>query len=160
MGLLVLGLLAGFGLGTVVSQTRWLYESVRWAGVALLLWLAWDSYREARRPIVTEAASRNPWGDFGRGLATNLLNPKAAMFYVAVLPNFVASDYPVGRQSLILTLIYVGIATLIHAAIVLAASTLQPLLSSAMVRRRTGIVFALLLAAIAGWVAITTHRSW
>ncbi len=160
LGLLVLGIAAGFGAGTLISETRWLYEMLRWGGVAYLIWLAWDSYREAQQPLVESAAAAGLMNHFRRGLISNLLNPKAALFYITVMPNFVVTGAPVGPQSLILTLIYVAVATVVHAVIVLAAGTFQPLLVAPHIRQRTGIVFALVLVGIAIWLGFTTQRSW
>lgn len=160
LGLLLLGLAAGFGLGSIISETRWLYETLRWGGVAYLVWLAWDSYREAQKPLQDNGGERNLMGYFGRGLVSNLLNPKAAVFYIAVMPNFISVDAPAGRQSLVLTLVYVAVATVVHLGIVVLASTLQPLLASERIRSRAGIGFGLVLLGIAIWLAITTHRNW
>lgn len=160
LGLLVLGLLAGFGLGSIVSETRWLYETLRWGGVAYLVWLAWDSYRDAQRPLDESPEGERFLGFFRRGLVTNLLNPKAAMFYVTVLPNFVTDAAPKAQQSLVLTLAYVAVATVVHAGIAVAGGSLQPLLTSSRWRGRLGIAFALVLVAVAVWLAATTHRAW
>ena len=160
VGLLVLGLIAGYGLGTTIIETRWLYETVRWAGVAFLVWLAWDSYRESRQPAARGDSAATLGGYFARGLANNLLNPKAALFYVTVLPSFVVADRPAGLQTLVLTLVYVAVATAIHLGVVLAASLLQPLLGSGRWRAGLGVVFALLLLAIAAWLAVATQRVW
>jgi threonine/homoserine/homoserine lactone efflux protein len=160
LGLLVLGLLAGFGLGSIVSETRWLYETLRWGGVAYLVWLAWDSYRDAQRPLDESPEGERLLGFFRRGLVTNLLNPKAAMFYVTVLPNFVTDAAPKAQQSLVLTLAYVAVATVVHAGIAVAGGSLQPLLTSSHWRGRLGIAFALVLVAVAVWLAATTHRAW
>lgn len=158
LGLLLLGLAAGFGLGTLIAENRWLYETLRWGGVAFLLYLAWDSYRESRRPLELRGTSERLAVHFRRGLMTNLLNPKAALFYVTVLPNFVEAAGPLAAQSLMLTGIYVAIATAVHAAIALAGSLLQPVLSTDRARRLLGIVAAVLLVAIAIWVAVTTRH--
>ncbi len=88
-GALVHVLLAALGLSAILAASATAFSIVKWGGVAYLVWLAWDSYREAQRPL-----DERPEGDrlaefFRRGLVTNLLNPKAAMFYVVVLPNFV-----------------------------------------------------------------------
>ncbi len=160
LGLLVLGLLAGFGLGGIISETRWLYETLRWGGVAYLVWLAWDSYRDAQRPVEERPEGENLAGFFRRGLVTNLLNPKAAMFYVTVLPNFVYGSAPAGQQSLVLTLAYVAVAAVIHVGIAVAGGSLQPLLTSSRWRGRLGIFFAIVLVSVAIWLAATTHRQW
>jgi threonine/homoserine/homoserine lactone efflux protein len=160
LGLLVLGLVAGLGGATLISETRWLYETIRWGGVLFLLWLAWDSYREAQEPIAAQAAAQRLGAYFLRGLITNLLNPKAAMFYVAVMPNFVSVARPALPQAMTLTLTYAAVATIVHAVIVVLGGALQPLFSSPRWRRRLGIGFGLLLVAVAVWLAFTTHRVW
>jgi len=160
LGLLGLGLVAGLGFGALISETRWLYEALRWGGVAYLVWLGWDSYRDTQKPLEPEDVQKNLAGYFGRGLASNLLNPKAAVFYIAVLPNFVSGTAPAIPQLLSLTLVYVAVATIIHLGIVLLASTLQPVLSSDRIRSRAGIVFGVTLVLIAIWLAVTTHRTW
>jgi threonine/homoserine/homoserine lactone efflux protein len=158
LGLLLLGLAAGFGLGTLIAENHWLYEILRWAGVLFLLYLAWDSFSQSRQPLAKRDTGARLAVYFRRGLVTNLLNPKAALFYVTVLPNFIDGTAPAGAQSLTLTGLYVTIATAVHAAIALLGSQLQPLFATDRSRRILGIVAAVLLAAIAVWVALTTRR--
>lgn len=159
LGLLLLGLAAGFGLGTLIAESRWLYEALRWGGVAFLLYLAWDSFRESRKPLERGDTNERLPVFFRRGLVTNLLNPKAALFYVTVLPNFIDASRPVGWQSLTLTGIYVVVATAVHAAIALAGGQLQPLFATDRARRVLGTVAAVVLVAIAVWVAVATRRA-
>jgi threonine/homoserine/homoserine lactone efflux protein len=93
-----------------------------------------------------------------RGLVTNLLNPKAGLFYVAVLPTFVDNMRPLVGQTVTLSLIYVAVATLVHATIVLLADAARPWLEDG---RRSMIVrraLSLLLVAIAAWLLVTTRR--
>jgi threonine/homoserine/homoserine lactone efflux protein len=96
---------------------------------------------------------------FRRGLVTNLLNPKAALFYVTVLPNFIDAGRPAALQSLTLTILYAAIATAVHAAIALTGGQLQPLFVTDRARRALGLVAAALLLAIAVWVALTSRRA-
>ncbi|MGL4558944.1 MAG: LysE family translocator, partial [Afipia sp.] len=127
LGLSVYGVAASLGLSAVIENSTFLYEALRWGGVAYLLWLAWDAWA-AEREVAPEAVEGgiSPWTAFQRGLITNLLNPKAAVFYVAVLPDFVqVGRGSVAAQTLMLSAIYVGIATAIHLIIVLLASRLQ-----------------------------------
>jgi threonine/homoserine/homoserine lactone efflux protein len=78
-------------------------------------------------------------------LVTNLLNPKAAVFYIAVLPSFLHEGDGI-RDALLLSAIYVGVATLIHAGIVTAAGSAQGWLSqpSRVRGARRGMAVALL----------------
>lgn len=158
LGLLALGLAASLGLGALIAENRWLYEILRWGGVAFLLYLAWDSYSESRKPIEVRDMGERLAVHFRRGLVTNLLNPKAVLFYVTVLPNFIEGTRPLAWQSLTLTAIYVAVATAVHAGIALAGSLFQPLFASDRARRVLGIVAAVLLVGIAAWVAFSTRR--
>ena len=94
---------------------------------------------------------------FLRGLVTNLLNPKAGIFYLAVLPTFVNESRPLLAQTITLSAIYVAVATAVHSAVVLLADIARPWLEdqerSVIIRR----VFSLLLVAIAIWLLFATQ---
>ena len=95
---------------------------------------------------------------FRRGLITNLLNPKAAVFYIAVVPSFVTSETHIIGQTLLLSGIFVAIATTIHLVIVLLASRLHGMLTDPARRKVLRRIFAVALAAIAVWFAVSTAR--
>jgi threonine/homoserine/homoserine lactone efflux protein len=81
------------------------------------------------------------------------------VFFVAVLPEFVQVDGgPVALQTLLLSVVYVAIATSIHSTIVGLAGTLQPTVATAGRRRTIRRGFALLLVGIAIWFALATGR--
>lgn len=160
LGLAIYGVAASLGLSAIIDKSRFLYETLRWGGVAYLLWLAWEAWT-AEREVSPETVNGgiSPWTAFRRGLITNLLNPKAAVFYVAVLPDFIQIEKgAVAEQTLMLSAIYVGIATSIHLVIVLLASRLQRVIATAEQRRTVRRVLAVLLAAIAIWFAFSTSR--
>ncbi len=156
IGLLLLGLLAVFGLGAVVLDNEWLYQSLRWAGIGYVLYLAWETWSESGKPLgaikVTEGAGRF----FRRGLISNLLNPKAAIFYVTVMPSFLSTNDT--GEALVFGAVFVAVTSLIHAVVVLLAGNLQPVLTAPDRRRQMGVVFALLLVGIAAWIAFATAR--
>ena len=154
-GLAVVGLLAAFGLATLVSTVPGLYEALRWGGAAYLLYLAWDTWRGGGEAEGGDV----PDGLFWRGFITNMLNPKAAVFYVAILPGFVdPAGARVLTQTLLLVAIYVTIATLIHALIVLAAARARPVITAGigMVAVRRGLAIGLALISL--WLLWSTAR--
>lgn len=158
LGLLIVGLGAALGLAAAISNSRWLYELLRWGGVLYLLWLAWEGWRgeSETSPGKSEAADESRF--FMRGLVTNLLNPKAGIFYIAILPTFVDDTRPLLGQTVTLSSIYVAVATLVHVTIVLLADAARPWLEDGrrhMVVRR---VLSLLLVGIALWLLATTRR--
>lgn len=161
LGLLGWGLVAAFGLAAALDNSPLLYGLLRWGGAVYLLWLAWEAWSGERQtsPEAAAATADGPWIVFRRGLITNLLNPKAAVFYVAVLPEFIqTTGQPVITQTLLLSVIYVGIATLIHAAIVAMAGSLQATVAMPAQRRLIRRALALALVGIAIWFAVATGR--
>lgn len=156
LGLAVIGAAAALGIAELVSASSTAYEMLRWGGIFFLLYLAWEGWRDggAGAPVAEKDTLRY----FLRGLVTNLLNPKAAIFYVAVLPTFVDPARPLLPQTLTLTLVYVAVATLIHALVVVLAGAATPFLTDP---RREGLarrLLSALLAVVALWFAWSTAR--
>jgi len=121
LGLALLGIAVGLGGGSMVLNNRAAYESLRWLGALYLCWLAYDSWRESRQPIETAPVNQSLFLHFRRGFITNLLNPKAALFFIAVIPGFISGQSPSARELAILVSIYVAVATLVHGSIVVLA---------------------------------------
>jgi threonine/homoserine/homoserine lactone efflux protein len=125
LGLLVLGGLVAAGLQGVILASPWLYQTIRTVGVLYLLWLAYETWR----PPARDTGSGAEFEGFRNGLITNLLNPKAGMFYLAVMPAFLPADTGLfSRAGALLVVAYVGVATAVHLAIVLLASQSRPVL--------------------------------
>lgn len=158
LGLGVLGALAALGVGEFIVGQPMLYEVLRWAGIGYLVYLAYDAWADAQRPVDVLDPAQVGWRSFRHGLVNNLLNPKAALFYITVMPSFLVADRPALGQTLLLGAIYVAVATAIHALVVLLAGSLQPLLTRPGSRRVMGGVFAALLVGVAIWVGATTAR--
>ncbi|MBX9591315.1 MAG: LysE family translocator [Hyphomonadaceae bacterium] len=159
LGLLVVGLAVALGLTALVASSRTLYEALRWGGVLYLLWLAYEGWRgeeETSPGNATVAVSDSKY--FTRGLITNLLNPKAGVFYIAILPRFVDEARPLAAQAVALSVVYVTVATLVHSTIVLLADAARPWLEDQ--RRSTAVrrTLSLLLVGIALWLFFTTRQ--
>ncbi len=162
LGLALCGAAAAFGLATIVDRSPIVYELLRWGGVAYLLYLAWEGWRQesGKDEPSAEDITEQPRTAFRRGLIVNLLNPKAAVFYIAVLPEFIKPAAPsVLGQTLTLSAIYVAIATVIHLAIVFAAGSLQSVIATPENRRGVRRALSLALVVIAVWFAFSTDRN-
>lgn len=156
LGLALVGAVAAFGVAELIQASSLLYEGLRWAGTLFLLYLAWEGWTAGADVV---SASGSPDGRyFTRGLVTNLLNPKAAIFYIAVLPTFVEADRPALAQTVLLTTVYVAIATAIHAVIVVLAGTLEPFLNNPRRERVARRALSAMLALVALWFAWSTAR--
>lgn len=157
LGLMIIGIAAALGLAALISNSPLLYQILRWAGVCYLLWLAWEGWRGENDNSPANINNADPGKYFIRGLVTNLLNPKAGLFYVAVLPGFVDPSQPVTSQLIILSVLYVVIASAIHFTIVLLASTARKLLDDPEKNKLVRRILSLSLAGIALWFGWTTR---
>ena len=139
LGLLTYLVLALFGLNWAPLHSTIGLEILRWAGAAYLLWLAADSLRAAPGPSAQPTLVHSP---FLRGLLSNLLNAKAAIFYLALLPTFIRPGYaPVVVQGLVLGAVHIAISVAIHCAAVFSSAGLAQRLS-----RRTALWLRVTLA--------------
>jgi len=122
-------LAAALGLSAVFVAVPVAYDALRWSGAAYLLWLAWDSVRPgaagnaggifAPRKLPEAAPGRL----FRMGLLTSILNPKVALFYLALFPQFVEpARGSVLLQSLVLGLVQIVIALIGDTMFILAAA--------------------------------------
>ncbi len=155
LGLLLVGIAAALGMAALISASPVMYQGLRWGGVFYLLWLAWEAWRPERTEENEFAESNARY--FRRGLVVNLLNPKAAVFYIAMLPQFVDTTQAPLTQTLTLSLLFVLIATAIHASIVILGGTAHGLLHSTARRRKIRRVMAVALVAIALWFLFETQ---
>ena len=158
LGLALLGIAAGLGGGSLILNNRIAYETLRWAGALYLCWLAYDSWKEGRQPFETASVNQSLFVQFRRGFVTNLLNPKAALFYIAVVPEFISGPAPSVRELAVLDSIYVAVATFVHGLIVLLAGTLQAFLAAPRWRQMAGNVFAVVLFLVAVWLFMSGGR--
>ncbi|MDZ4840945.1 MAG: LysE family translocator [Hyphomicrobium aestuarii] len=120
---------AALGLTALLVAVPLAYEAIRWAGVAFLLYLAWSavSARDGTGDAVTvTTATRHGAGRlFTTGLATNLLNPNIAMFYLALLPQFVdPSRGHVFGQYMLLGATHIVLQFAVHMVLVVTAGSL------------------------------------
>lgn len=158
LGLSLWMVAAAFGLTEVVMRWPALYQAIRWAGVLFLLYLAWDAWRstDATARQTPEPALRRQL--FRRGLIGNLLNPKAALLYVVLLPGFMRPGYGAPLvQALALGSLHIGISIVVHSAIVLTASRAG---GSLLTRQQSPVMrtlMALSLVAVAAWTAWETR---
>ena len=102
-GLLVWGAASACGVAAVLNASAAVFSAVKLAGALYLVWLGLKAIRHAG---AREASGRAPGGSpFRQGLLCNLLNPKAGIFFTALLPQFVSPDDPALLVALLMTAI-------------------------------------------------------
>ncbi|MGQ0445890.1 MAG: LysE family translocator [Beijerinckiaceae bacterium] len=159
LGLAVYMVAAAFGLTGIFLLYRPAYDALRLAGVAYLLWLAVDAWRGADGGEAGEVAELSFRRLAMRGFLINILNPKAAVFYIALLPSFIQAEHAGPRaQALLLGSVHIAISIAVHLSLVLLAVRLGPFAAmgaggSVPIRR----IFAVLLAGVAVWLTYETR---
>jgi threonine/homoserine/homoserine lactone efflux protein len=128
VGFLVYMTMANFGLAAVFVYVPVLYTGVKIAGAAYLLYLAWKTLKPGGTSLFEprDLPRDSRWKLFRMGLTTNLLNPKAAIMYLALIPQFVdrhAGD--VILQGFLLGGVQITVSMIVNSIIVLLAGAIS-----------------------------------
>ena len=127
LGFVFYMLCAALGITALILAIPYAYDALRLGGAAYLAWLAWQALRPGGRSAfeVRALSADSPRKLFLMGFVTNLLNPKIAMLYLALLPQFIdPAAGSVFTQSLALGAIQIVISLSVNALIAMAAGTI------------------------------------
>jgi threonine/homoserine/homoserine lactone efflux protein len=135
----VQGLAAAAGLGALVTRAQPVFQAIKWAGIAYLAYLGIQALRSALAGRYAEAGSEASGAGWRQGFLSNITNPKVLVFYLAVLPQFLGPDAPLGAllvlalSHAVLSLLYllVVVAGLARARRVLARRRVRRMLDAA-----------------------------
>ena len=132
VGFVIYLLCAAFGLTAIVFAVPYAYDVLRFAGATYLAWLAFEALRPGgKSPFQVKtlpvASTRRL---FLMGLFTSLLNPKMAIFYLALLPNFIDPARNVLTQSISLGALHIAISITINTMIACAAGAIAAFLTA------------------------------
>ncbi|MET7362848.1 LysE family translocator [Streptomyces sp. NPDC005562] len=168
-GLCVHMIAAAVGLSVIATRSPAVYDTVKLLGAAYLVYLGVRAVRAARRAARERAAGALPqppqqgtqfdgggarWrSGFAQGFFTNVLNPKAALFFLSILPQFVDGDGSMPRQIFLLGALDVLIGIVYWFALVAVAARLRVLLAHPKIRHRWELTTGWLFIAIGIGVA-------
>ena len=162
LGLFVQILLVAAGIGALVERSVVAYEVLRLAGAAYILYLGVQAIRHRRSlsTVIDVAATRMPRHIVRDGFVVGVTNPKAIVFFTAILPQFVdPSGAPVPLQMVLLGLISVTVALLSDTAYGVVAGSVRSWLSAAPHRlERLGGVGGLMMIGLGARLAVTGRR--
>ena len=133
LGFLFYMLCAALGITAIVMAVPYAYDALRLGGALYLLYLAWQAVRPGgRSPFqVRDLPQDSPRRLFAMGLLTNLLNPKIAVMYLSLLPQFVSPGQgSILAQSLVLGVTQITISLGVNAVIVLGAGSIAGFLAA------------------------------
>ncbi len=146
------------GLSAIVNMSAQVFSTIKWAGAAYLLYLAWNMWRDAgnleinKNPTETSAIKI-----ILKAIAINLLNPKLTIFFFAFLPLFISpnSSSPT-KEMIILSAIFMGITFVVFALYgILSSSISAYLMKSSKAVKRLQQAFAVILAGFAIKLALS-----
>lgn len=124
---------AAFGITAIVMAVPYAYDALRFAGALYLFYLAWQAVKPGgQSPFqVKDLPKDSPRKLFLMGFLTNLLNPKIAVMYLSLLPQFISPDHgSVLTQSLALGLTQITISVVVNTMIAIAAGTIAVFLAN------------------------------
>lgn len=127
MGFVFYMICAAFGITAMVMAVPYAYDTLRISGAVYLLWLAWQAIRPGgTSPFqVKDLPKDSAKKLFLMGFITNILNPKIAVMYLSLLPQFIHPEQgSILAQSLILGVIQITISVTLNAMIVISSGTL------------------------------------
>lgn len=127
LGFVFYMLCAAFGITVLVMAVPFAYDAIRIAGALYLLWLAWQAVRPGGRSLfeVRDLAADPPAKLFLMGFLTNLLNPKIAVMYLSLLPQFITPNQgSILGQALILGSVQIVISVAVNLVIVVGAASI------------------------------------
>lgn len=161
-GVIVHVLLASFGLSVVLLAVPLAFHAIKLAGAAYLLWLAISTLRGGGMSFEAQPLAQVPDRALVRqGFIASTLNPKVALFYLSLFPQFVdPAAGSVFAQSLLLGVVHVSLSLLFDGLLVTIAGALAAWFSARPLWLRTqrwflGGAFGVL----AAWLALTPHRA-
>lgn len=128
LGFVVHMFAAALGITALFLAIPVAYDLLKWAGAAYLLYLAWQAVRPgARSPFEARQLPADPPSRLLlMGFMTNVLNPKIAVFYLSIFPQFVSPEHgSVFQQSILLGLTQISVSFTVNLLIALFAGSLS-----------------------------------
>ncbi|WP_215905691.1 LysE family translocator [Thalassospira sp. TSL5-1] len=148
IGSIVLMGLSFAGVGAILAASATLFQIVKWTGVIYLAWLGYRQIAEARQTPTTDtdattkpAEANQPhsaWRSFWAGTITAILNPKAIIFYMALLAQFINPQAGLAAQLVILTLTSSLVVMVLLTGYALLAARAGQIFQSRQAQKRIG----------------------
>lgn len=157
LGILPAMAAAVLGLAAVLHTSAMLFQMVKFAGVAYLLWLAWQALKAGGALNVQAERGHEPgWRVAWRAVLINALNPKLSIFFLALLPPFLSGDPATAtREMMVMGAVFMALTFGIFVLYGLfAAQARAMILGNARLMAWVNRGFAAIFAALAGRLAL------
>lgn len=156
LGLILQIAIIAAGVGAVLAASATAFQFIKWFGVAYLVYLAYKQWRALPMAMTDESGVRpigRPLSLMFRGFLVNVSNPKALVFMLAVLPQFINPHAPLLPQYVAITLTMVSVDLLVMAGYTGLAARVLRLLRTPRQQKRLNRTFAGLFIGAAAFLA-------
>ena len=151
IGVVAWGLLSVLGISALVAASEVAFLALKLVGAGVLIWLGLQSLRGAGEPVEAPGAS---WRPFRDGLVTSLANPKLAVFFVALFPQFLDRGAAVLPTTLLMAAMIVGLDFVWYTSLAVMVSRAKEGFMRTRVARWTERITGSVLIALGARVAI------
>lgn len=123
IGVMLYAIATVVGLALIIKQTPWLFDAIKYTGAAFLVWLAYNAFRSNSQnsQLSAERVSVTLKQSFYEGLMISFLNPKLAIFFLALFSQFL-NDAAGWQHNIIMVATVSGIDTLWYCLVALVLS--------------------------------------
>ncbi|WP_286184855.1 LysE family transporter [Pantoea sp. Cy-639] len=156
LGLIVQIAVIAAGVGAILAASATAFQVIKWFGVAYLIYLAYKQWRALPMDMSDESGVRpigKPLSLMFRGFLVNVSNPKALVFMLAVLPQFINPHQPLLPQYLAITVTMISVDLLVMAGYTGLAARVLRLLRTPKQQKRLNRTFAGLFIGAATFLA-------
>ncbi|SNT50986.1 MULTISPECIES: LysE family transporter [unclassified Pseudomonas] len=156
LGLIVQIAIIAAGVGAIIAASATAFQIIKWFGVAYLVYLAYKQWRALPMDMADESGVRpigKPLSLMFRGFLVNVSNPKALVFMLAVLPQFLNPHAPLLPQYVAITVTMISVDMLVMAGYTGLASRVLRLLRTPKQQKRLNRTFAGLFIGAATFLA-------
>jgi len=147
------------GLSALLASSEAVFATLHYAGAAYLCWLGLTTLRSSPHRAAAEERPRSVWSSYRQGLVVELGNPKVALFFLALFPQFVhRADGAAAAQVLVLGALFVAIGLLSDCFYAVASGRLSERLRHPRRARRRQRATGVLYLGLGGWAALSGSR--
>jgi threonine/homoserine/homoserine lactone efflux protein len=146
------------GLSALLASSHTVFALIHYAGAAYLCWLGISALRSrAPEAVRTGSGPRSPWRSYRQGVVVELGNPKVALFFLALFPQFIHADAgPAALQVLVLGTIFVSIGLASDSLYAIGSGRIRDALTRRpKLARRRNRATGLLYLGLGGWAAVS-----
>lgn len=140
-GALLWGIAAAVGASAILAASHTAYTVLKVAGAAYMIWLGvsmlWASRKDPQLALAEPTRGRSLHAAWLRGFGTNTLNPKVGVFYLAMIPQFMAVGVPPIAMGVLLAMVHNLIAAVWFTAMIVAAQAAKSVVTGARFSRIT-----------------------